>query len=236
MRALIVALPMAMSSAASAADAPKTFLSHYNIGYLTVSDGLPHNFVDDIYRDSRGFLWIGLGGGGLSRYDGNEFINFSITSAEHPLPGNFAVEIGEDKFERLWVATEGGLCVYNLYTLSPEPVADSTGKLADVLHQPVWAVTVDAEGKVWTRTWHSVICIAFGADGSVTGVTEAAGLKHPTGPVALRDVYGNGRIWTSVNGEISELVADFAADSVSVTPVAECLRFGEDTTVSDIVL
>lgn len=41
----------------------KSFLSAYNVGYLTVAEGLPHNFVDDIYRDSRGFLWIALGGG-----------------------------------------------------------------------------------------------------------------------------------------------------------------------------
>ena len=92
----------------------KSFLSAYNVGYLTVAEGLPHNFVDDIYRDSRGFLWIALGGGGLSRYDGNEFINFNITSEDYPLPGNFPVEIAEDRFERLWVATDGGLCALNL--------------------------------------------------------------------------------------------------------------------------
>ena len=42
----------------------------YNLTYLDLSNGLPHNHVNDIFKDSSGFLWISTYGGGLVRYDG----------------------------------------------------------------------------------------------------------------------------------------------------------------------
>lgn len=82
---------------ATAAGENMSFLSGFNIGYLTMDEGLPHNHIDDIYRDNRGFLWIGMHGGGLSRYDGNEFINFNLTSSRFPLWDNFVVGMTQDR-------------------------------------------------------------------------------------------------------------------------------------------
>lgn len=42
----------------------------------TTSDGLAHNEINTIVRDSRGFLWF-CTTGGLSRFDGYKFTNFS---------------------------------------------------------------------------------------------------------------------------------------------------------------
>lgn len=225
-----------VSAAVSDTTLPNTFLSSYNVGYLTAAEGLPHNFVDDIYRDSRGFLWIGLGGGGLSRYDGDEFINFSVTSEEYPLPGNFAVEMTEDKFERLWVATDGGLCALSLYTLQPMEIEDRDGRLYEVCHNTIWAVTTDADGRLWLRTVNSIFCIDFGNDGAVENIYELSGIPHPIGPVALRDVYADGRVWTVIGGVISQLDVSADSNSIVVTPVADCLTFAADITVSDIIL
>ena len=58
-------------------------LLRYNISYLTMQNGLPHNFVDDIYKDSQGFLWISTAGGGLARYDGYEFVNFNTSNTSY---------------------------------------------------------------------------------------------------------------------------------------------------------
>ena len=38
--------------------AQERFADRYNITYITMNEGLPHNFVNDVYKDSRGFLWI----------------------------------------------------------------------------------------------------------------------------------------------------------------------------------
>ena len=34
--------------------AQQSFMDSYNVSYITMSEGLPHNFVDDIYKDSQG--------------------------------------------------------------------------------------------------------------------------------------------------------------------------------------
>ena len=43
-----------------------------------MDEGLPHNFVDDILKDSQGFLWIATRGEGIARYDGYEFTAFHM--------------------------------------------------------------------------------------------------------------------------------------------------------------
>ena len=45
--------------------AQERFADRYNITYVTMNEGLPHNFIDDLYKDSRGFLWISTAGGGV---------------------------------------------------------------------------------------------------------------------------------------------------------------------------
>lgn len=46
-----------------ALQAQERFTDQYNVSYITMDDGLPHNFIDDIYKDTRGFLWISTAGG-----------------------------------------------------------------------------------------------------------------------------------------------------------------------------
>src|SRR6185436_9629561 len=48
----------------------------------TTTDGLAHNVVNKIVRDSRGFLWF-CTADGLSRFDGYTFANYGT---EHGLP------------------------------------------------------------------------------------------------------------------------------------------------------
>lgn len=54
-----------------------------------MQDGLPHIFVDDVMKDSKGYLWLSTMGGGVARYDGNEFVNFNTNSNIHKLKSNF---------------------------------------------------------------------------------------------------------------------------------------------------
>lgn len=46
-----------------------------------ISDGLPHNEINEILKDKSGFVWIATDNG-LSRYDGYNFVNFNSTT--HP--------------------------------------------------------------------------------------------------------------------------------------------------------
>ena len=42
----------------------------YNVSFLDLKSGLPHNNISSVFVDSNGFLWVATYGGGLVRYDG----------------------------------------------------------------------------------------------------------------------------------------------------------------------
>lgn len=97
--------------------AQESFTNRYNTIYITMNEGLPNNFVDDIYKDRQGFLWISMSGGGLSRYDGYEFVNFTPATPHCRLKSNFIRKVHEDNFQRLWVVSEGGTDIIDLTTM-----------------------------------------------------------------------------------------------------------------------
>ena len=75
----------------------------------TTADGLAHNVINKIVRDSRGFLWF-CTEEGLSRFDGYGFTNYG-TSEGLPHPG--VNDILETRGGEYWVATTGGLVHFN---------------------------------------------------------------------------------------------------------------------------
>jgi ligand-binding sensor domain-containing protein len=55
----------------------------------TAADGLPHNEINRIVRDSRGFLWF-CTGDGLSRFDGYTFTSYTDEDGlPHPTVTDF---------------------------------------------------------------------------------------------------------------------------------------------------
>jgi ligand-binding sensor domain-containing protein len=75
----------------------------------TTADGLAHNIINKIVRDSRGFLWF-CTNEGLSRFDGYTFTNYGI---DQGLPHAVVSDILETRAGDYWVATNGGLCKFN---------------------------------------------------------------------------------------------------------------------------
>jgi len=79
------------------------YLPHY-----TTKNGLASNNCYNILQDRRGFIWIATDGG-LSRFDGTNFQNFSI---EDGLPDTQILQIREDKKGRLWFLALNGQIGY----------------------------------------------------------------------------------------------------------------------------
>ena len=70
----------------------------------TTADGLVHNRVQRIVRDSRGLLWM-CTGGGVSRFDGSQFQSFGVAQGL-PFPSiNDLLETPDGNF---WLASNGG--------------------------------------------------------------------------------------------------------------------------------
>ena len=75
------------------------------ITIFTTAEGLAHNSVNRIVRDSRGFLWF-CTADGLSRFDGYAFTNFGT---DQGLPHSYVNDLLETRAGEYWVATGGGL-------------------------------------------------------------------------------------------------------------------------------
>ena len=85
----------------------------YQFSHLDISDGLPDNQVNAIFKDSQGFMWFSTMAG-LNRYDGHEFKTFRHSSTDSSsLPGGYITNIFEGPDKQLWMASGGGFSIYN---------------------------------------------------------------------------------------------------------------------------
>lgn len=85
----------------------------YMFKHLATKDGLSHNQINYIYKDSRGFMWFATAGG-LNRYDGYNFKVFRYSKKDTlSLPDSYIETIQEDAEGNLWVETPSGYAIYN---------------------------------------------------------------------------------------------------------------------------
>lgn len=90
--------------------------------HYTIREGLPSNTIRSIYKDSRGYLWIGSDAG-VSRFDGNNFVTFN---SKNGLVGEYVWSIQEDGQGRIWFGCyNDGISIYDGRTFSNISIEDS---------------------------------------------------------------------------------------------------------------
>lgn len=87
-----------------------TLSQHYNFRQYSLEQGLPQSEVIDIIQDSRGNLWVGTNGGGISRFNGK---TFQTLNRKDGLADNNVRCLYQDSQENIWVGTRGGISRYN---------------------------------------------------------------------------------------------------------------------------
>lgn len=75
---------------------------------ISVSDGLPHNTVQKIFQDSRGFMWFATKDG-LCRYDGYEYTVYRESLSGKSISNSKIRCIAEDDCGNIWIGTDNGL-------------------------------------------------------------------------------------------------------------------------------
>jgi ligand-binding sensor domain-containing protein/signal transduction histidine kinase len=85
------------------------FAAAETVRTFTTRNGLPHNRVNWIYPDSKGFLWI-CTDGGLARFDGARFVSYTVA---HGLPHKLINAMIETRAGEYWVASDGGVSRYD---------------------------------------------------------------------------------------------------------------------------
>ncbi len=78
--------------------------------HYTYFDGLANNPVRPIYQDREGFLWFGTHNGGVSRYDGENFVNLTTDDG---LAHNSVWTIFQDREGFLYFGTGSGISQYD---------------------------------------------------------------------------------------------------------------------------
>ncbi len=111
-----------------------------NFFSLGLQEGFQSGPVQVLLGDSRGALWIGSVGGGLSCWQDGKLSTFRIPDG---LPSDSITALAEGSDGRLWVGTQAGLVVWDAGRLAPLNGAEIfSGK-------PITTIFRDGKGVMW---------------------------------------------------------------------------------------
>jgi len=115
---------------------------------LTVQDGLSSNQATCVYKDNRGFVWVGTYNG-LNRYDGHEVTIFKhLPGQSSGLSDNGVTAITEDKWGNIWIGTNNGLNKFSWYSNTIKWFFQEHG----LPNNDIRALKTDSGGSVWIGT------------------------------------------------------------------------------------
>ena len=160
----------------------------YNFKRFSVEEGLPRSGVYCLLEDSRGFLWIGTEGGGLARFDGNEFITYTVGNG---LADNTIRSLFEDNDGNIWIGTDGhGVCKYDgneFVTYSSE-----NGLSNDYIR----CIAQSTDGDIWLGTFGGGINrLHFDSDSLTVTVFDTGNETLKSNIVRTSLVDKSGKLW-----------------------------------------
>ncbi|WP_281336254.1 response regulator [Flavobacterium eburneipallidum] len=123
---------------------------NYSYEHFLVENGLPHNRINQIIQDKKGFIWLATYNG-ISKYDGYSFKNYKPTSINKVfIKSNRINQIVEDSNNRIWIKTNSDKS--NTYCFNPETETFwSTDLIANTSKEgfPLNKIKVNKSGYVW---------------------------------------------------------------------------------------
>lgn len=168
-----------------------------NFNLYTVKNGLPQNTVYKIFQDSKGYIWFGTDGGGVSKFDGRKHIYFD---KKNGLAGNVVRDIIEDRKGNLWFATDEGVSVFN--GIKFQNKNSTNGLLNDI----VVKVFEDSKERIWVGTANGGASLLTLKDSiSVKNFTTDDGLASNYVFSILEDNYN--RIWFGYVGGPPQIIS-----------------------------
>ena len=99
--------------------------------------------VRNVFRDSKGRLWIGTDGQGIARIDGSTVVTFTMKDG---LVNDFVRAFCEDRKGGVWIGTDGGLSYWRDGTFSS--FTPATG----LIYGSIRALQLDDDDSVWVAT------------------------------------------------------------------------------------
>ncbi len=162
------------------------FFSHMQ--NFTTDNGLAFDVINCSCTDNFGNIWFGVGGGGISRYDGKSFTNYTT---QQGLCDNDVYCVAADKNGNIWIGTDGsGVSRYDGKSFT------SFSTKQGLANNDVRCIYVDKAGNVWFGTYGGGVSKYDGK--SFTNITTAQGLPNNTVFSILEDKAG--KIWFGTMG------------------------------------
>ena len=158
------------------------------------SNGLPTDEANTVLQTKDGYLWVG-GYGGLLRYDGVNFRNFSTEGAISTPSIRY---LFQDSVGRLWIGTsDAGVFVYENGTFTSIPCMEQYGYLS------VWGFAEAADGTIYVASTSGVAVVL---DNTLHPLDDPQVAGETVYSVAF-DAYG--RLWCARNtGDVVVLQND----------------------------
>jgi len=165
---------------------------------LSLEDGLSQATVNQIFQDSRGYLWFATEDG-LNRYDGQSMTVFKHDRSDpFSIADDYVWALDEDADGNLWIATDGGgVAIYDPAEDSFHRWGSEAGADNGAASDNIRTLRFDSAYRLWIGTRDAGISRVDPATGSVTHFAH-----DPSDPVSLADdrIFAihrdsSGRIW-----------------------------------------
>ncbi len=171
----------------------------YNFHNYSVKDGVAQSQVYSLLQDSRGYLWLGTRGGGITRYDGIEFKTFTVKDG---LTNNYIFSIQEDLNHNLWIGTNNGVSVYNGITFKKINLKTINDQVT------IYGISIDKKNRKWLATNMGVVMID---EKGIHYVTDELNYRK----ISVLSIFADndGVIWFGSSeglGKISEINSQFS--------------------------
>ena len=190
---------------------------HPPLKSYTTSDGLAHDRVNKIVRDSRGFLWL-CTSEGLSRFDGYEFKNYT---QDDGLPHRAVNDFLETRTGEFWVATNGGLVLFNPLGISKRKSQNEHERIEPMFRvlrptdlkaeQKDWGVEdllEDRAGRVWAATWSGMYELKKQEDWQLRRLQTPAAKENRSESFTILLEDRTGAIWAGTSDGLARIAPD----------------------------
>ena len=201
-------------------------LERYNMARLDLTVGLPHDHVNDIFVDSRGFVWVSSYGGGAVRYDGYTFMTPQQSDSRSCLG------FSEDRYQRMWIAYDEGAVVIDLKKMSRVVPKIGRHDIGSLLRRGTVKVYCDSKGAMWQVARDSIYRYEFNEVGDVTNISRCR-YQANTPDVTICDIENNGNVWVSTSLGLSRLHAQ--GNALQFSPIHAALQTLKGLYVTDLL-